>query len=95
LTGQREKILVDVSVGGLRSSVVPTARRPSVAVVKQTTRLTADGLPVHSFRSLLADLATLVRDTVIAAITLNYPLIALTRSTPIEHKAFALLGVPL
>ncbi len=75
--------------------MVPTARRPSVAVVKQTTRLTADGLPVHSFRSLLADLATLVRDTVIAAITLNYPLAALTRSTPIEHKAFALFGVAL
>jgi transposase len=79
----------------LRSSVVVQAQRSPSAVAKQTTGLTPDGLPVHSFRSLLADLATLVRNTVVTAITPNYPLTVLTRPTPIQHKAFALLGVPL
>ena len=50
---------------------------------------------MHSFRSLMADLATLVRNTVITAITPNYPLTILTRPTPIQHKAFDLLGVTL
>ena len=40
----------------LRTSVVAQAQRSPAAVTKQTTGLTPDGLPVHSFRSLLADL---------------------------------------
>ena len=43
----------------LRASVVAQAQRSPAAVQKQTTGLTADGLPVHSFHTLLADLATL------------------------------------
>jgi transposase len=77
----------------MRSSVVATARRSPAAVAKQITGLTYDGLPVHSFHSLLADLATLARNTVITAITPNYPLTVLTRPTPIQHKAFDLLGI--
>jgi Transposase DDE domain len=77
----------------LRASVVAQAQRSPAAVTKQTTGLTADGLPVHSFRSLLADLATLARNTIITAITPNYPLTILTRPTPIQQKAFDLLGV--
>ena len=65
------------------------------ARARQTTRLTPERLPVHSFHSLLADLATLARNTVITAITPNYPLTILTRPTPIQHKAFTLLGVPV
>ena len=79
----------------MRSSVVATAQRSQAAVAKQTTRLTPERLPVHSFHSLLADLATLARNTVITAITPNYPLTILTRPTPIQHKAFTLLGVPV
>ena len=77
----------------LRASVVAPAQRSPAAVTKQTTGLTEDGLPVHSFRSLLADLATLARNTIITAITPDYPLTVLTRPTPIQHKAFDLLGV--
>ena len=77
----------------LRASVVAQAQRSPAAVAKQITRLTHDGLPVHSFHSLLGDLATLARNTVITAITPNYPLTVLTRPTPIQHKAFDLLGV--
>ena len=79
----------------MRSSVVATARRSPAAVAKQITGLTDDGLPVHSFHSLLGDLATLVRNTIITAITPNYPLTVLTRPTPIQHKAFDLLGITL
>src|ERR1700683_5561947 len=79
----------------LRTSVVAQAQRSLAAVAKQSTGLTDDGLPVHSFHSLLADLATLGRNTIVTAITPNYPLAVLTRPTPIQHKAFALLGVPL
>ena len=77
----------------LRTSVVAQAQRSPAAVAKQTTRLTEDGMPVHSFQSLLADLATLARNTIITAITPNHPLTVLTRPTPIQHKAFTLLGV--
>jgi transposase len=76
-----------------RRSVVAQAQRSKSAVKKQTTGLTEDGLPVHSFRSLLADLATLARNTITTAIAPLYPLTVLTRPTPIQQKAFDLLGV--
>jgi hypothetical protein len=74
-----------------RASVVAQARRSPAAIRKQTTGVTPDGLPVHSYRSLLADLATLARNTVITAITPNHPIIVLTRPTQIQRKAFELL----
>jgi transposase len=77
----------------LRKSVVAQAQRSPAAVKKQTTGLTEDGLPVHSFRSLLADLATLARNAIITAITPHYPLTVLTRPTSIQQKAFDLLGI--
>ena len=77
----------------LRSSVVAQAQRSPNAVTKQTTGLTEDGLPVHSFRSLLADLATLARNTIITAITPLHPLTVLTRPTAVQQKALVLLGV--
>jgi hypothetical protein len=77
----------------LRESVVAQAQRSPAAVTKQTTGLTEDGLPVHSFRSLLADLATLARNTITTAITPDYPLTVVTRATPIQQKAFQLLSL--
>jgi transposase len=78
-----------------RKSVVAKAQRSKTAVKKQTTGLTPDGLAVHSFRSLLADLATLARNTISTAIAPLYPLTVLTRPTPIQQKAFDLLAVRL
>jgi transposase len=77
----------------LRSSVVAQAQRSKAAVKKQTTGMTPDGLPVHSFRTLLADLATLARNTIITAISPLYPLTVVTRPTPVQQKAFDLLGL--
>ena len=76
-----------------RRSVVAQAQRSKAAMKKQTTGLTEDGLPVHSFHSLLADLATLARNTITTAITPHYPLTVLTRPTPVQQKAFDLLGI--
>jgi len=76
-----------------RRSAVAPAQRSKAAVKKQTTGLTEDGLPVHSFRSLLADLASLARNTITTAITPLYPMTVLTRPTPIQLKAFDLLGI--
>ena len=77
----------------LRSSPVAKAQRSEAAVTKQTTGRTADGLPVHSFHSLIADLATLARNTVATAIAPNHHFTIVTRPTPIQHKALALLDV--
>jgi hypothetical protein len=77
----------------LRSSVVAQAQRSKAAVKKQTTGVTPDGLPVHSFRTLLADPATLARNTIVTAINPLYPLTVVTRPTPVQQKAFDLLGL--
>jgi hypothetical protein len=77
----------------LRAGVVAQAQRSPAAVQKQTTGLTEDGMPVHSFRTLLADLATVARNILTTAITPNYPLTVVTRPTTIQHKAFQLLGI--
>ena len=79
----------------LRTSVVAQAQRSPTAVQKQTTKLSPDGLPVHSFQTLLADLATIAQNTIVTAITPKYPLTMVTRPTPIQHKAFQLLGLSL
>jgi transposase len=77
----------------LRSSVVAPAQRSKAAVKKQTTGMTPDGLPVHSFHTLLGDLATMARNTITTAITPLYPLAVVTRPTPVQQKAFDLLGL--
>lgn len=79
----------------LRTSVVAPAQRSPTAVQKQNTKLSPDGLPVHSFQTLLADLATIAQNTILTAITPNHPLTMVTRPTTIQHKAFQLLGLSL
>src|SRR5713101_6249011 len=77
----------------LRTSVVAKAQRSPAAIAKQTQGTTPDGLPVHSFQSLLADLATLARNTVVTAASPTYEFTLFTKATPIQQKAFDLLGV--
>jgi hypothetical protein len=77
----------------LRPSPVAKARPSPAAKRKAKTKRTDDGLPVHSFRTLLADLGTLTRNTVRWA---NAPAMALLASpTQIQQRAFDLLGVKL
>jgi len=76
-----------------RASVVAKAERSPAAVTKQTTGQTEDGLPVHSFRTLLADLATLTRNTLVTAIDPERSFILSARPTALQHKALDLLGL--
>jgi hypothetical protein len=76
-----------------RSSIVAKAERSPAAVTKQTTGRTEDGLPVHSFRTLLEDLATLTRNTLVTAIAPEQPFTLTARPTPIQQKARDLLGL--
>ena len=78
-----------------RVSAVARAEPSPGAIRKQTTGVTADGLPVHSFRTLLADLGTLARNIVVTAVTPNLPLTILTMPTPVQRKAFTLLDLAL
>jgi len=78
-----------------RASVVAPAQRSEAAIRKQTTGVTPDGLPVHSFRTLLADLATLTRNTIVTAIAPALPLIVLARPTPVQRRAYELLQLAL
>lgn len=77
----------------LRISIVAQARRSPAAVAKQTTGRTADGQPVHSFQTLLADLATLSRNTITTAVAPDHPLTVTARPTPVQRRALELLGI--
>jgi hypothetical protein len=70
-----------------RTEVSPAAR------AKARTRKTENDETVHSFRTLLADLATLTRNTMRFGDAL--PMTVLSRPTPIQQRAFDLLGVAL
>jgi hypothetical protein len=78
----------------LRTSVVAKAQRSPAAVTKQTTGRTPDGLPVHSFQTLIADLATLTKNTVEIATAPGVPFTITARPTPIQKKALDLLDSP-
>ena len=77
----------------LRASVVAKAQRSPSAIEKETYGTTPDGLPVHSFQTLLADLATLVKNTVVTALNPGHEFILHTRPTVIQQKAFDLLDI--
>ena len=80
----------------LRKKEAPAkAQRSPAALAKSATGRTPDGATVHSFQSLLADLATLARNTVVTANAPDRPFTILTRPTPIQQKAFDLLGFPI
>jgi len=77
----------------LRESIVTRAPRSEAAHAKDETRRTEDGLPVHSFRSLLSDLATLAKNRVRLRGTPGSELELLTQPTELQQRAFVLLGV--
>jgi transposase len=82
-----------VTAEALRTSVVAKAQRSPSAVAKQTHGTTPDGLPVHSLQTLLADLATLARNTVTTALNPAHEFVVHTRPTVLQQKALDLLAV--
>ena len=78
-----------------RPSVVAPARVSESAQRKAARKRTGDGRPVHSFRTLLLDLATVTRNRVAPRLSGAEPFDILTRPTELQRKAFRLLGVRL
>ena len=79
----------------MRPSVVAPARVSDSARAKARRKRTAKGHPVHSFRTLLDDLATLCKNRVVANVAGAEPFDMLTQPTPLQQEAFKLLGVRL
>jgi Transposase DDE domain len=76
-----------------RPSPVAAARPSASAAAKAAAKRTRDGAPVHSFRTLLQDLATLTRNTV--RLGDGPPATMLSRPTDLQQDAFDRLGVAL
>jgi len=80
-----------------RASIVAPAERSEAAKRKARTKQTDDGLPVHSFRTLLDDLGTIARNTVEVKPVAGDPVRfeKITQPTPLQQRALDLLGVKL
>jgi transposase len=78
----------------LRRSVVAPAQRSPRAQLKARTKKTEDGFPVTSFQDLLRTLATLTKNQVQPKLANLKAFAKITPPTPLQQKAFTLLGVP-
>jgi transposase len=76
----------------LRPSVVAPAQRSPQAQDKARRKRTDDGLPVHSFHTLMQDLHTIAWNTVRMG---HATFRMITTPTPFQQRVFDLLGVPL
>jgi hypothetical protein len=86
-----DEYLVEASAS--RPSPVAKALRSEHAKLKDKTKHANDGLPLHSFRTLLQDLATLAYNITHTAVNPEAKISLTTRPTPVQAKAFALLGL--
>ena len=78
-----------------RPSVVARAEVSPGAQDKARSKRTASGESVHSFRTLLDNLATITKNRVVAPLAGAEPFDLITRPTAQQRKAFKLLGVRL
>lgn len=76
-----------------RKSVVAKAQRSARTLAKIQTKRTPEGLPVHSFRTLLQDLATLTQNRIVPKISGAQPFKMLATPTAVQQRAFDLLGI--
>jgi transposase len=76
-----------------RESVVAKARRSEAAEEKAQKKRTHDGTPVHSFQTLLRDLATLTRNRIQPKDHTLQPFEMTTTPTPTQQRALDLLAV--
>src|SRR5215475_7053151 len=76
-----------------RPSVVAKAERSEAARRKAHNRCTDDGLPVHSLRSLLADLATVTRNVMAMDGAPEASFVLYPQLTPVQDRAFQLLDL--
>lgn len=94
LTRELKPLLFEDEVpgGAPRSSAAAKARRSAAAEKKAADKRTEDDLPVHGFRSLLAELATLCRVTLRPKIPGARTFHKLAKPTSVQSRAFELLG---
>ena len=76
-----------------RASIVAPAQRSSAAHRKAASKCTEDGVPVHSFQSLLSELATFTRNTMALARTQDATFLLYPQATALQARAFELLGI--
>lgn len=78
-----------------QTNKTPVKKVPRSAGAKQkdSTGMNEDGLPVHSFKTLLKDLATVCYNITSTPVNPKAEIILVTRPTPLQAKAFQLLGV--
>jgi len=84
-----------VAAEKLRASVVAPAQRSPSAQAKAHTKRTSDDLPVHSFQTLLADLATIVSNHVQPKDASTPAFDIITVPTALQRRALELLQVSL
>ena len=81
----------DLAAKAVRDPVAP-AKRSDAAEAKAETKVLADGTPVHSFRTALADLSTIVRNTCRTPAAPTAPTFAVvTTPTAEQQRALDLL----
>jgi transposase len=78
-----------------RASIVAPAQRSASAKLKALTKQTSDGLKVHSFQTLIGDLATIVKNRIQPTDKNDAVFDMLTEPTVIQQRALDLLGVAL
>jgi hypothetical protein len=76
-----------------RSSIVAPAHPSPAALRKRASKLTSEGAPVHSFQSLLRDLAACTLNWMATTLNQAYSFLLVTTPTSVRTRAFALLGV--
>jgi hypothetical protein len=77
-----------------RGSVVAPAQRSPRAQRKAQTKRTDDGMPVHSFQTLLQDLGTITKNRIRFVPSPRETMEMLTTPTPLQQRVFDLLQVP-
>ena len=75
-----------------RPSPAAPAQRSPAALAKAAAKVTADGGPVHSFATLLDDLATIAANRIQPAGNLP-AFTVITTPTPVQHQALEMLSV--
>lgn len=76
-----------------RPSAVTKAVRSLHAKDKDASKTADDGLPLHSFRTLLKDLGTLAYNVTHTTVNPDIKVVVTTRPTPLQTKAFELLAL--
>ncbi|MFZ2651117.1 MAG: IS1634 family transposase [Burkholderiaceae bacterium] len=82
-----------VEASATRASPVAKAVRSEHAKAKDASKTADDGLPLHSFRTLLKDLGTLAYNITHTSLNSEAKIVLTTRPTPLQTKTFELLAL--